>query len=127
VEAPSFCQALAIPLKMKPPVLPQRPFWRRDMLGSFANFMFGGTSSVSVGIRPPEPRTVESIDKAAESCKSDKKGASCSVSSPNSLIFLANDMEIVVEPAAAETAEVTVHGTIVECRDKTTSSLPLRP
>ena len=97
------------------------------MLGSFANFMFGGTSSVSVGIRPPEPRTVESIDKAAESCKSDKKGASCSVSSPNSLIFLANDMEIVVEPAAAETAEVTVHGTIVECRDKTTSSLPLRP
>lgn len=118
VGTPSFCARLAGPLRMKPPQLPERAFWRRDLLGSFAGVMFGGVSVVQLEVVPPEPRTVETIDRAGEMCKTSEKGANCIVAAPFSFRLVNKGQEIIVVPEPGETGEVTVRGTIVECRDQ---------
>lgn len=102
---------------MKPPSLPERPLWRRDLMGSFGVFMFGGVSVVGVEVIAPEPRTVESIDRAGEMCKATAKGARCTVTAPFGFLLMNKTEEIRVTPDPGETAEVTVRGTVVECRD----------
>jgi hypothetical protein len=44
-------------------------------------------------------------------------GGTCVITAPNSLSFVHEALDILVTPDAGESAEVTVKGSVVECRE----------
>lgn len=121
-QQPSFCERMAAQLGMTPVERGRQGQttgeWRVNTLTGIGPALFGGSSTMSVSIRPiGEHSYDEAANLTEQTCSSTRKGLLCRIDQPLRVRIGTRKGEATVESLPGERAEVEIRSVTIFCRD----------
>ncbi|WP_156141206.1 hypothetical protein [Sphingomonas sp. 37zxx] len=118
---PTFCERLAPQLQMKPVENGKglaTGVWRVNTLSGIGPALFGGTSTMSISIRPiGDPSYAEATALIEKACETTKGGTRCTIDGPMRVKIGTRKGVADLEAKVGDLAEIEIKGVIVLCRD----------
>lgn len=112
-----FCARLAKDAGIdKPASADGRTSWEVSSLNFGQRFLFGGTSTIGVGVEPIDAQTIEDYQRIEDMCQAVEKGAACDLAGPALFQLTWKGKTIETPIHAGEAATVTVRGTKTMCQ-----------